>query len=290
MRFGIGEVRVDSITDFDRTELPLGKIFPEADRRQLTARRDFLEPLHLDLARDMVLLTIQVFVLRVAGRIIVIDPCVGEEKERPVPPDWNNRAATGFLDRVQAAGVHPDEVDVVFCTHLHSDHVGWNTRRVDGRWVPTFKNARYLVGRREMQHWETLAAQGTNRLYAFEDSVLPVVHAGQVDLVDDGHEPAPGMTLAPFPGHTPGQMGLHVHSAGERAVFCGDAIHSPIQVLHPELSAGLDTDRNQARGTRLGILQRAASDGSWLVPAHFRGTHRAKIRTAGDAFFPDFAP
>lgn len=290
MRFGIGDVRVDSISDFERTELPLAKIFPEADRARLATRRDVLEPLHLDLARDMVLLCIQLFVLRVAGRTVLIDPCVGEHKDRPAPPDWNQRQATGFLDRVQAAGVHPDEVDVVFCTHLHSDHVGWNTRLDDGRWIPTFKNARYLIGRREMQHWQTLRSNGPARLHAFEDSVLPVVHAGQVDLVDDGHEPAPGMTLAPFPGHTPGQMGLHVRSGAERAVFCGDAIHSPVQVLHPELSAGLDTDREQARVTRLGILQHAASHGSWLVPAHFRGTHRARIRAKADSFLFDFAP
>ena len=289
MRFGIGDVQVDSISDFDFTELPLAKIFPEADRDKLAARREFLEPLHVDLGRGMVLLTIQLFVLRVAGRTVLIDPCVGEHKERVVPPDWNNRDATGFLQRVQAAGVHPDEVDVVFCTHLHSDHVGWNTRRVDGRWVPTFRNARYLVGRREMQHWQTLQAEGANRLYAYEDSVLPVVNAGQVDLVDEGYEPAAGMTLALFPGHTPGQMGLHVHSRSERAVFCGDAIHSPVQVLHPELSAGLDSDRQQSRATRLGILEHAATHGSWLVPAHFRGTHRARIRATGEGFFPDFA-
>ncbi len=290
MRFGISDVQVDSVIDLDRTELPIAKIFPEADRAQLAARRDFLEPLHVDLERDMILLTIQLFILRVGGRTILIDPCVGEHKERPVPADWNRREATGFLERLKLAGVHPDEVDVVFCTHLHSDHVGWNTRLIDGRWVPTFANARYLVGRSEMQHWLTLQKQSPNRLYAFEDSVLPVVNAGQVDLVDDGYEPAAGLTLAPCPGHTPGQMGLHVHRGGERAVFCGDAIHSPVQVLHPELSAGLDTDRGQARVTRLKLLQELASNGGLLVPAHFRGTHRARIRAVGDGFFPDFAP
>ncbi len=289
MQFAIGDVHVHSIIDFDRNELPIARFLPDADRAVLAGLRDFLEPEHANLTNDTISLTIQSFVLRVGGRTLLIDPCVGEHKERPVPPEWNLRKDTGYLERLSAAGVNPEEIDVVFCSHLHSDHVGWNTRLRDGRWVPTFPNARYLIGRTEMAHWEKMLALGTTRYYALEDSVLPVVSAGQVDLVDDGYEPAPGLSLLPLPGHTPGQMGLNLRSGGERAVFCGDAIHSPVQVLCPELSAGLDTDRNQSRHTRMALLQSLAQNGDWLVPAHFRGTHRARIRAVGQGFFPEFA-
>jgi len=290
MEFAIGDVIVSSVTDFDRVELPIARFLPDAEHDLLAASRDFLEPEHAVLDLGTVSLAIQSFVLRVAGRTILIDPCVGEHKERPTQPDWNLRDATGYLSRLAAAGVRPDEVDVVFCTHLHSDHVGWNTQLKDGRWVPTFPKARYLIGRGEMAHWQALLAQATTKYPALEDSVLPVLQAGQVDLIDDGYEPAAGIDLMPLPGHTPGQMGLHLRRGGERAVFCGDAIHSPIQVLHPELSAGLDTDPDRSRLTRFSLLQSLAENHDWLVPAHFRGTHRARIRAAGEGFFPDFAP
>ncbi|MDP8984525.1 MAG: MBL fold metallo-hydrolase [Pseudomonadota bacterium] len=290
MEFAIGDVAVSVVTDFERVELPIARFLPDADRDVLAAARDFLEPEHAVLDRDTLSLAIQSFVLRVAGRTILIDPCVGEHKPRPTQPDWNLRSATGYLSRLSTAGVRPDEVDVVFCTHLHSDHVGWNTQLVDGRWVPTFPSARYLIGRSEMAHWQALLAQAAAPYPALQDSVLPVVQAGQVDLIDDGYEPAAGISLIPLPGHTPGQMGLHLHRGGERAVFCGDAIHSPIQVLHPGWSAGLDTDRNRSRLTRLSLLQSLAENHGWLVPAHFRGTHRARIRAVGEGFFPDFAP
>jgi len=290
MRFAVGDVRVDSVIDFDCVDLPIARFLPDADRDLLAKSRAFLEPEHANLERDVIHLTIQTFLLRVGDRTIMIDPCVGEHKERPAQAHWHRRDATGFLARLAAAGVQPEEVDVVFCTHLHSDHVGWNTQLLDGRWVPTFPNARYLIGRTEMAHWDALQARGTTKYAAIDDSVLPVVQAGQVDLVDDGHEPASGVTLLPLPGHTPGQMGLHVHRGGERAIFCGDAIHTPVQVLHPELSAGLDTDRDLSRTTRLALLRGLSEQNGWLVPAHFRGTHRVRIRAVGDRFFPDFAP
>jgi glyoxylase-like metal-dependent hydrolase (beta-lactamase superfamily II) len=289
MRFSVGEAVVDAVTDFEKFDLPLDRFLPEADPTVLAEQRALLEPVHIDLARGLVHLAVRTFVVRVGGRTVLVDTCVGEHKERPARPDWHRRDASGFLARLAAAGVAPEQVDVVFCTHLHADHVGWNTRLLDGRWVPTFPNARYLVGRTEMAHWQAELAKGPANHGAFEDSVLPVVAAGQVDLVDDGHEPAAGMVLCPLPGHTPGQMGLSLGHGAESALFCGDAVHSPVQVLHPGLSTAFCTDRAAAASTRAALLAGLAESGGWLAPAHFRSSGRARIRAAGAGFFPDFA-
>jgi glyoxylase-like metal-dependent hydrolase (beta-lactamase superfamily II) len=289
MRFAIGDVLVDSVVDFDRFDLPLATFLPEAEPAALAPHRALLEPLHADLATGLVHLAVQSFVLRAGGRTILIDTCVGEHKDRASRPDWHRRDATGFLARLAEAGVAPGQVDAVFCTHLHADHVGWNTRLENGAWVPTFPRARYLIGRAEMAHFQALHAANPENFPALTDSVLPVVQAGQVDLVDDGHEPADGVVLSPLPGHTPGQMGLSVRSGGARALFCGDAVHSPIQILHPDCSTAFCTDRPLAAATRQALLEDLAESQGWLVPAHFRRTPRARIRAAGAGFVPELA-
>jgi glyoxylase-like metal-dependent hydrolase (beta-lactamase superfamily II) len=154
------------------------------------------------------------------------DTCIGEHKDRPEFPAWDQRSGSGFLDRLRRAGVNPTAVDTVFCTHLHIDHVGWNTQRADGRWAPTFPNARYLVGRTELADWLGRRDAGTApamHVRGLEDSVLPVVDAGLVDLVDDGHELTRGLVLTFLPGHTTGQMGLRIDRPGglpRRASYC----------------------------------------------------------------------
>jgi Metallo-beta-lactamase superfamily len=163
---------------------------------------------------------VQSFVLRAPGRTILLDTCIGEGKDRPEIPAWNRRSGSGFLDRLRRAGVDPAAVDTVFCTYLHIDHVGWNTQLTDGRWAPTFPNARYLVGRNELADWLARCDAGTApamHVRGLEDSVLPVVEAGLVDPVDDGHELARGLVLALLPGHTMGQMGLQIDRPDGRA-------------------------------------------------------------------------
>src|SRR5690606_29853570 len=149
-----------------------------------------LAPDHVDLARGNILIGLHSLLLRVGGLNILIDACVGEQKHRPRRADWHQRAGTGYLDRLRAAGVAPEEIDIVLCTHLHADHVGWNTRMDNGRWVPTFPKARYLIGRDELAHWqaEEAAEPGRHNHGSYADSVLPVIEAGQSELVDDGFE------------------------------------------------------------------------------------------------------
>lgn len=290
MRFGIGDAVVDVIIDIDRFALPMA-FLPDCDPAALLPHRDLLEPDHVDFAGGTFLLGVQALLLRVAGLTVLVDTCVGENKSRPNHPAWHERSASGFLERLAAAGVAPEAVDVVFCTHLHADHVGWNTRLLDGRWVPTFPHARYLVGRRELAQWMERAQQdpGVNH-GSHADSLLPVLEAGLVETVEDGHELAPGVTLVPLPGHTTGQMGLRLERNGARAIFCGDAIHSPAQVLRPEWSSRVCTDPQAAAATRRDLLECAADEGVLLVPAHFRNCGCARVLRKGEGFLPVFGP
>ena len=179
----------------------------------------------------------------------------------------------------------------MFCTHLHIDHVGWNTQRADGGWAPTFSNDRYLVGRAELADWLGRRAAGTApamHVRGLEDSVLPVIEAGLVDLVDAGHELARGLVLAPLPGHTTGQMGLHIDRQGGRTIFCGDAVHSPAQIFQPAVSTSSCIDPDRAAATRQILLEEAAATGRLVVPGHFRGRRSAYVRNTGAAFAPVF--
>lgn len=275
----IGGARIRTLHDVDPYPVSLAMVFPDASEARIAPHRGWLEPVHLQ--GPELLLVIQSLLLEIDGRTILIDTCVGEHKARPARPIFNNRANTGFLDRLAALGVKPEQIDTVLCTHLHIDHVGWNTQMRDGRWVPTFPRARYLFGRKELAHWESLQPRAEVNHGSFVDSVLPIVEAGLVDLVDDGHELLPGLVLRPLPGHTPGQMGLWLERGGTRVLFCGDALHSPLQLACPDLSASFDTDRAQARITRVAMLESVAASGSLLVPAHFRGGCGWRIKSDG---------
>jgi glyoxylase-like metal-dependent hydrolase (beta-lactamase superfamily II) len=291
MRFAIGDAIVDVVVDDDDFALPLSQFFPEADPKLLEAHRGTLEPEFLDLARDKARFAIQSFVFRAGGRTLLIDSCIGEGKDCPEIPAWHQRRGSGFLDRLRRAGVDPASVDLVFCTHLHVDHVGWNTRRDSGRWVPTFPNARYLFGRRELADWMAQRETGRAPLIharALEDSVVPIVEAGRADLVDDGYDLGPGLRLVPLPGHTNGQMGISVDYSRDRAIFCGDAVHSPCQIFQPALSTSSCADPKLANETRKMILAEAADSGRLLVPAHFRGQRYARIRSSSSGYEPLF--
>jgi glyoxylase-like metal-dependent hydrolase (beta-lactamase superfamily II) len=291
MRFAIGDAVVDIIVDDDDLHLPLSQYFPGFDPRVIEAQRSVLEPEFLRSERDEARFAIQSFVFRAGGRTILIDSCVGEGKDCPEIPAWHQRRGTGFLDRLRRSGVDPAAIDLVFCTHLHVDHVGWNTQQESGRWVPTFPNARYLFGRRELADWMGQREAGRVppiHARALEANVIPIVEAGLADLVDDGHEPGPGLRLVPLPGHTGGQMGLVVDYADHRAIFCGDAIHSPLQIFQPDLSTSTCTDPAQANRTRTAILAEAADSVRLVVPAHFRGGRCAHIRPHGSGYEPVF--
>ena len=279
----IGDIRVRAVVDYDPYEMDLTFIFPDVAMEDVEKHRSWLEPIYLA-PGNKIRLVVRTMVMEVDGRNILVDACIGEHKTRPTRPFMNQRKDTDFIAQLAKLGLSPEDIDVVFCTHLHVDHVGWNTKLDNGRWVPTFPKARYLFGRKELDFWMGQPNRAEVGGGSFVDSVIPIVEAKACDLVDDGHDLGKGLVLTALPGHTPGQLGLDVMRGKDRAYFVGDAIHSPLQVALPHLSTGFDTDKIQAAATRRTFLNACADDGRWLVPCHFRGPVAHKIHRAGSAF------
>ena len=287
----LGHATIERVIDLDPFALGLSFLFPGAKLDDLRPHADLLAPDHVDFEKSEVLLGVQSFVLRVGTLTVLIDSCVGENKERARRKDWHRRTDTGFLTALAAAGVTPQDVDIVLCTHLHADHVGWNTRLENGRWVPTFPRARYMIGRTELAAWQAdeVRAPGVANHGAYRDSVLPVLEAGLVETVDDGFEVTRGLTVLPLPGHSPGQIGLDLdYGESRHALFCGDAIHTPAQVFKPEWTSAFCTDANQAVASRVGLLERAAEDGSLIAPSHIRNAMGFRVDRCGFAWRPSF--
>ena len=195
-----------------------------------------------------------------------------------------------YLENLAAIGVSPEEIDFVMCTHLHIDHVGWNTRLVDGRWVPTFANARYLIARAEWDHWkeDTNRARYTSDRYP-EDSILPVIEAGQVEFVDMDYAFDDEIWLDPTPGHTPGHVCVHITSGGREAVMSGDIMHHPVQCAEPDWSSCFCVDPEHSHQTRLAFFERYANSDVLIMPAHFPTPTAGLIRPWGEAFRFEFS-
>ena len=283
----LDDLEITGLTDLDRFDIPLQDLLPDAGE-EAVRELEWLEP---EAFSDGILrLKVRSWLLRLNGRVILIDTCVGAHKERPLRPDWHRRGGNEWLAALAAAGIGPDDVDVVMCTHLHADHVGWNTRLEDGRWVPTFPNARYICGRAEYRHWEGVHQASEEKHGAFADSVLPVMEAGSMDLVDDGYDLAQGLTLQAAPGHTPGHTCIHAEQ-GPGAVFSGDAIHTPLQLAYPDWSSAFCTDPDQSRRTRKDLLEALADTGQLLIPAHFQDPGWTTVMRSETGFRPlPYAP
>jgi len=275
----LGGLTLRGVADEDPFILPRDLLFPAADPA-LLQRAAALDPLAVDIAADSIILRVQVFVIEGFGRTIIVDGGVGNDKERPVRPSWHRRR-TDFLERL---GVAPDDVDALLFTHLHADHVGWATRLVEGRWVPTFRRARHLVSGTEYAHWAALDAVSPVGHGCFRDSVLPVAEAGLLDQVPDDHAPFPFLRFRPLPGHTPGQVGFELRGARRTVLIAADAIHHPLQVLAPDIASRFCSDRAQAVATRRALLDEAASGGRLLVPHHARSRNLWRVARDGGAY------
>ncbi|MFI6341320.1 MBL fold metallo-hydrolase [Streptomyces sp. NPDC050535] len=271
--------------------------FPNSPAKAWEENRGMLVPDFLDDDTRIVNSAIQTWLLRSEGRTILVDTGVGNHKERPYAPVWS-RMDTGFLDNLARAGVRPEDVDIVINTHLHIDHVGWNTY-LDGRtWVPTFPNATYLMPKDDFDFWnpenghKTVLGRGNQNV--FEDSVAPVHQAGQALLWEDSHQIDAGLRLDTAPGHTPGSSVLTLTSGTDRAVFVGDLLHSPVQILEPDSNSCFCEDPAQARATRRKVLGWAADNNALVVPAHLGGHGAAEVVRDGSRFaitgWAPFAP
>ncbi|MEM7408035.1 MAG: MBL fold metallo-hydrolase [Pseudomonadota bacterium] len=272
----IGELQLDKVEE-QIWEVSPRWLFANADYDTMRGYANILAPHYVTEAFKLKL-SIHSFVLRTERHTILVDTCVGNHKERHI--DTWNQMDTPYLERLGAVGVKPEDVDYVFCTHLHVDHVGWNTRLEDGRWVPTFPNARYLYNRAEYDHWSN--SDDRYQAPVMADSVEPIVAARQVDFVDEGHQIDDGVCVVATPGHTPGHCSVML---GDReGVITGDMVHHPVQLHDPTIYSHADSDGQQAVATRLEHFARWASDGTRLFGTHFATPTALHIETSSNGY------
>ncbi|MDT0436405.1 MULTISPECIES: MBL fold metallo-hydrolase [Streptomyces] len=284
----LGDVSVTRIREYyGSVDMTPAAFFPQSPADVWEDGADWLVPDFLDSATGIVNSAIQTWLLRSEGRTILVDTGVGNHKERPYAPVWS-RLETDFLANLARAGVRPEDVDIVINTHLHIDHVGWNTR-LDGReWVPTFPNATYLMPKDDFDFWNPenghrpLLGRGNQNV--FEDSVAPVHRAGLTRLWEKGHRIDANLRLDPAPGHTPGSSVLTLTSGTDSAVFVGDLLHSPVQILEPDTNSCFCEDPAGARATRRRVLGWAADHTALVIPAHLGGHGAAEVVREGSAF------
>jgi glyoxylase-like metal-dependent hydrolase (beta-lactamase superfamily II) len=273
MRWKIGDVTVTRVVESTPLLDPL-EFFPGSSAVDWERHRDWLVP-HFVTEEGECRLSIHMLVVESLGQTIVVDCCVGEVSSLPFELGSNS----GFLDELRAAGCDPSAVDTVLCTHLHFDHVGWNTRLVDGAYVPTFPNARYLFGRVEYDHWKSTPDERTN---GQPESVQPVIDAGLVDFVESTHRINDEIWLEPTPGHTPGHHSVRISSGGQEAVITGDMTHHPIQIAEPHLGITADVDPDWATRTRREFLGRYGGTPTLVIGTHYSGPTAGHIVADGD--------
>lgn len=281
-QYQVGDIIVHRIVESICSDFVALKFFPETTPEQWQQHSTWMAPWAYLPDTGNIILTIQAFLVQTRRHTILVDTCVGDDKPRPARPFWDMMKLNTFLPRLQAVGVTPDNVDYVMCTHMHPDHVGWNTRLHNGRWVPTFPNARYLFTEMEWQSTQALNEQ--NPLPHFVDSVLPIMEAGQAQFVKSDFALDDEVHLEPSPGHTMGHVCVGLSSKGQSAVITGDCIHSPVQCLEPDWVMRADIDSALAARTRRSFLERSCDSNILVCATHFPEPSFGRIVERGGAF------
>ena len=280
----VGDVDISRVVESEEPLLSPSELYPDWSEAMVEENRDWLVPRFFDPDSGLLVITIQSFLLKTRHHTILVDACAGNHKERKRP--FFDQREWPWLSALAATGTSPADIDYVLCTHLHVDHVGWNTRLRDGRWVPTFAKAKYLFSRADWEFWKgQSAAHGLARTGDyFADSVLPIFEAGQAVLVDGLHEIEEGIWLEPTPGHSPGHVVVHVQSGGQEAILSGDLMHHPLQCRYPDWSTNFCQDQALSRRTRRQFLERYCGTGVFVVPAHFPTPTGGFIEARQEAF------
>jgi glyoxylase-like metal-dependent hydrolase (beta-lactamase superfamily II) len=283
--FRIGESTIDRIEEAHGPGFDAAYLLPDWDPDILKEHGDWLMPRHYHARTGRFITSLHSWLVRTKHHTILVDTCTGNLKHRPHSPLFHMKD-TPWLERLKAAGVRPEDVDFVMCTHLHVDHVGWNTKLENGRWVPTFPNAKYVFSKTERDFWDPEKNPGLDEeaRQIFEDSVHPVIAAGQERLVSADDQLDDNLIIKGAPGHTPGQIMLQLTGGGQEGLFTGDAMHHPIQVYRPRWSSRFCTDPVQSADTREKILGHCADCNALMLPAHFGGTHAGRVKRKGDGF------
>ena len=272
-----GEFHLVSVQENERANVPLNQLLHDVSSAALAETATARDDRFVNQQTGNLRMSSHSLILRTPRGTVLVDTCVGNDKERDVPA-WN-QLQIPFLDRFAEAGFDPHTVDAVVCTHLHTDHVGWNTVFVDGEWRPTFPERRYLFAGPEYAHW---SAEPFSRRVEHGDSIEPVVRAGLVDLVDTDAEIAPGVRLVSTPGHTPGHCSIGLSSNGEEALITGDFIHHPVQIAAPEWCSRFDTDAAMGERTRRDFIDDAADGDLLVIGTHFGGPGSGRIVSTDD--------
>ena len=269
----IGDVRITSLLEIQR-DLPAEELIPALSPEGIAPHLSSLQPDYV--TSDLLMkVAIQALLVESGGKRILIDTCFGNDRKFP----YAGMAVlhTDFLERLTGHGFGPDDVDVVVCTHLHFDHVGWNTRLIDGSWQPTFPRAEYLIGRTEFEHWQDHDDFNID----LTDSIDPIVAAGLHRFVDPDFQITPELQLEPSPGHTPGHVCVRIRSNGESALIGGDLIHHPVQIFEQGWSSGADYDPECAVATRRRVLEGLANTDTVLIGTHFATPSAGRVRHDG---------
>jgi glyoxylase-like metal-dependent hydrolase (beta-lactamase superfamily II) len=280
-----GDVTVTRVEEMHGPIMPPSAFFPTIDPDAWSQERGLLVPDHLNEAGDWVNVAMQTWVLHSGGKTILIDTGVGNDKSRPAVEVWDHNSID-FIGALASAGVAPADVDIVVNTHLHVDHVGWNTTLNDGVWVPTFRNATYLMPKADVEYWAPANTDttGTVNENVYEDSVQPILDAGQVRTWDESYVIDDALTLQSTPGHTPGTSVVLLSSGDDHALFAGDLLHNPIQVHHHEHNSCFCLDPVAAIASRRRMFDWAIEVGATVLPAHFSGQGAFEISRAGSGY------
>ncbi len=278
----LGDLEIHRVIEEENPLFDPLTFFPTLTDELLHENRPWLQQSGaLDQATGRIVLCIQSYIVKTPHHTILVDSCVGNDKPRPGRPFWHMKSGDTYMRALAGTGVGIDDIDFVMCTHLHVDHVGWNTRLDHGRWVPTFPNARYIFSERELAYWMDQHASTPNEVIA--DSVLPVVEAGRADLVGSDFALDDHVRLVSTPGHTPDHFAVEFGASGPRAVMSGDLMHSPLQARYPDLSMRVDIDPLQAAATRRRFLEQHC-DGTLVCTGHFPSPSMGRFTRWGDGF------
>jgi glyoxylase-like metal-dependent hydrolase (beta-lactamase superfamily II) len=283
-RWRVGEIEITRVLEFEAALFEPTMIHPDLTPEVIATHRNWIEPTLMNPVTGLLVFAFHSTVIRTPHATILVDTCTGNDKDRPHKPRYH-RKNWPYLANLATAGFAPEDIDYVLCTHLHVDHVGWNTRLLDGRWVPTFPNARYLFARQEWEYWRVaeLRAKYTTDPY-YEDSLLPIMESGQAQLVASDHAFDDSVWIEPWLGHTPGHVCVVARSLRASVILSGDIMHTALQCAEPQLNSCFCVDAEAARTTRRRFLETFSDSPVMVIPGHFPTPTAGWIRSHERSF------
>lgn len=280
----VGSAEVLRIEEYHGLGFPPKAFLPDWDDQLVEKHLHWMVPDHYAPDEGRLVGSIHSWLIKLPNLTVLVDTCSGNHKNRPDSPFFSMMNSR-YLENLAAAGVDPDDIDYVFCTHLHIDHAGWNTRLLDGEWVPTFRNAKYVVSRTEFERLVGEGSPSGDDLNLIADTIQPIIDSGQWLPIDAPFQLCDELLIEASPGHTHGHCHLTLSSGDGRAVFSGDIVHHPIQVHIPSWNSSACSATDAAIPTRIRILEELSETGTWLMPVHFAKPFCCRVGKAQDQGF-----